>query len=230
MKSIVYLLIFHLSAISFAQDPQLFENTWYLHEMFIEDIHFIPPTNNEIEYVPLYFDEPNSMETSACYVMTASLNFIGSGQFALFDGGMTLQGCENPENNDFGNYYMIDFWEDNFDEIFDYSISVEGSRKTLIIFNASNSVAIYSNVMLSTEKFNDFQFALYPNPTTGMLNVEGNVHIKKVTVYDLLGRNVLETESMAQKIQVNLNHLKAGVYFAEITSEGKRTVRKIVKK
>src|SRR5690554_8227422 len=112
MKYLCLTLIALISYTSSAQDPRLFENTWYLHNLIIDGSSNLPPVNDEIEFVPLYFNEPTNMETSACYTMTSSVDFIGSDQFALLDGGMTLQGCEDPENNDFADFYMIGFWED----------------------------------------------------------------------------------------------------------------------
>src|SRR5690606_27804461 len=109
MKKLSVILMILGGTISSAQDSRLFENTWYLRELFLEDLHFIPPTNNEIEFVSLHFYEPNSIETAACYSMTASVDFIGTDQFSLYYGGMTLQGCENPENIDFADAYMIQF-------------------------------------------------------------------------------------------------------------------------
>ena len=61
------------------------------------------------------------------------------------------------------------------------------------------------------------------------MNIEGASPINKVVIYDLLGRSVFETLPTSEKVQIDMNNLKAGVYLASITSEGKRIVRKIVK-
>ena len=85
------------------------------------------------------------------------------------------------------------------------------------------------NTNLGVEDLNVSEFSIYPNPTSEMLNVEGNTQIEKVVIYDLLGRTVLENSPMAEKTQINISSLNNGVYLVSITSEGKRTVRKIVK-
>lgn len=71
--------------------------------------------------------------------------------------------------------------------------------------------------------------AIYPNPTNDQINVEANSIIDKVEVYDLLGRLVLEESPMSNKTQLNLGSLKTGMYMALISSEGKKTVKKLLK-
>ena len=71
--------------------------------------------------------------------------------------------------------------------------------------------------------------AIYPNPTNGQINVEANSIIDKIEIYDLLGRNVLETSPMSLKTQLYLEQLKTGIYMAVISSEGKKTVKKLLK-
>lgn len=70
---------------------------------------------------------------------------------------------------------------------------------------------------------------LYPNPFQDILNVESKSIISTIAVYDLLGRIVLETSPVALKTKLNLGNLESGMYLAIISSEGKKTVRKIVK-
>ncbi len=73
------------------------------------------------------------------------------------------------------------------------------------------------------------EMKIYPNPTTNQINVEAKSMIDKVEVYDLLGRIVVKVSPMSTKTQLNLGHLKIGMYMAVISSEGKRTVKKIIK-
>lgn len=108
--------------------------------------------------------------------------------------------------------------------------SMDGVHTITVEFGGQTYTTIFGvNTDLGTEDLAS-EFSIYPNPTSGVLNIVGNSPIEKVVIYDFLGRNVLETKPLSKNIQMDLNNLKASVYFAEITSEGKRTVRKIVKK
>lgn len=108
--------------------------------------------------------------------------------------------------------------------------SMDGVHTVTAQFGGNTYQTIFGvNTNLGIEDLTS-EFSIYPNPTTGRLNIEGITQIEKVVVYDLLGRNVLEIAPMASTVQVDLNDLKAGVYFTELTSEGKRSMRKIVKK
>ncbi len=73
------------------------------------------------------------------------------------------------------------------------------------------------------------EVAIYPNPTSDKLFVEANSQLESVRVFDLLGRKVLETFPQTEKAEVDFNTLKAGIYIAVISSEGKSMVKKIVK-
>lgn len=74
------------------------------------------------------------------------------------------------------------------------------------------------------------EVAIYPNPTTDKVFVEANAQLESVRVFDLWGRKVLETFPRTERTELNFSTLKAGIYMAVISSEGKRTVKKIVKK
>ena len=183
MKCIQLIFIALICYTSSAQDPRLFENTWYLHNLIIDGNSNVPPTNYEMKSVPLYFSEPNSMVTSACFSLMASVNFINSDKFTLFDGGMTLESCEEKVNNSFANLYMNNFLRDYFNDIFYYSLIGNGVTRMLTITNSVGDQAIYGDKILSAGDFENLRFAIYPNPTSEMITlisseVSGNIEIK----------------------------------------------------
>ena len=230
MKTIYLILTLLVVYASSAQDQRLFENPWYLHNLIIEGESHIPPVNTELPAVPLLFYEPNNIETYVCLGMSGTVNFVGLDQFDSLNAGMTLEGCEDPTNSDFDIFYMVNFFEDHYNDVFNYSLVVDENSKLLTITNASGNQAIYGNEILSTPDLYVFQFSIYPNPTSEVLNIEGNTQIENVLIHDLLGGNIMEISPQTDKIQIDLNHLNDGVYLVCITSEGKRTTRKIVKK
>jgi hypothetical protein len=70
---------------------------------------------------------------------------------------------------------------------------------------------------------------IHPNPFQDILTVGSNGTIDTIVVYDFFGRIVLETFPLALKTELNLGYLKSGLYLATIYSEGKKSVKKIIK-
>ena len=69
---------------------------------------------------------------------------------------------------------------------------------------------------------------VYPNPVSnGTLYIETSANAEKtVTVFDILGKQVLNTKTADSAI--NVSNLRSGVYVVKITEEGKTTSRKLV--
>ena len=83
----------------------------------------------------------------------------------------------------------------------------------------------------TTAKIVDFK--AFPNPTTGLVNVQLNLAARgpqTVTVYDLHGR-VIEQNSVVdgQSIRLDLSNQTAGIYLIELRTNNERELQKIVK-
>lgn len=76
------------------------------------------------------------------------------------------------------------------------------------------------------------EFNIYPVPTTGLLNIQTNTEIEKVSLIDMNGRLLKEFSfnTPALLTQIDLTHLSKGVYFLEIKSDNGNISRKIIKK
>ena len=74
-------------------------------------------------------------------------------------------------------------------------------------------------------------FSLYPNPTSGQLNVQASEALHWVGVFDALGREVLSLEPAAGATSVALNatSLPHGVYVVKIQTSGGSSQAKVVK-
>ncbi len=83
---------------------------------------------------------------------------------------------------------------------------------------------------LSTDDFNALSFNVYPNPTTGIINVETTEQLSAYTIYDATGRMVRE-RMFDSSNQINLENASNGVYFIRIiTVEGNAGTVKVVKR
>ncbi len=80
----------------------------------------------------------------------------------------------------------------------------------------------------STPKNEIAGLSIFPNPTNnGLLYVTSDSSVQKaVTVFDVLGKQVLKASITDQAI--NVANLKSGVYFVKVTEDGKTATRKLV--
>ena len=87
------------------------------------------------------------------------------------------------------------------------------------------SIAILSN----REEFeNKKNLALvYPNPTSGILNIRSNFTIKKLQLYSILGKKIV-TKVSSNLEQINLSELPKGIYFLEIITVKGKAMHKIL--
>ena len=83
---------------------------------------------------------------------------------------------------------------------------------------------------LSTDDFNALSFNVYPNPTTGIINVETTEQLSAYTIYDATGR-LIRQSIFDSSNQINLENTSNGVYFIRIvTVEGNAGTVKVVKR
>ncbi len=71
---------------------------------------------------------------------------------------------------------------------------------------------------------------LQPNPVNDLLNIDSQEEIAKVTVFNLLGQEVITKNPVSNKFNLDLSNLDSGVYIVKmLSSDGKENTRKIVK-
>jgi hypothetical protein len=69
--------------------------------------------------------------------------------------------------------------------------------------------------------------AIYPNPSTGIFNLEfEDATVKEIEVYTMQGRSVYKARVNSQTTSINLAHLSAGLYYVQATTaQGTGTVK-----
>ncbi len=92
---------------------------------------------------------------------------------------------------------------------------------------------IGSNTILSLNQLynkNETKVIIFPNPTTGILNYEIPKSTKSaiITVSDLLGRTILNTNANSANQSLNLVGFKNGTYLVTINVDGKAYQSKVV--
>lgn len=95
------------------------------------------------------------------------------------------------------------------------SITVDGDATYAAIFVPATTIEGIENAEIS----------IFPNPTTGIVNIEAE-GLNKVVVYDITGRMMM---SVANESTIDISNLEAGVYFFSVETENGSAMRKLVK-
>lgn len=103
------------------------------------------------------------------------------------------------------------------------SISVGNFGTTLTKANA------ITTTVLATDNFASQKTTVFPNPTTGIIqiNTENPVNI---AIVDVLGKTVYAAKNITKNSFVDLTNLQKGIYFAKIEGDTANTTEKIILK
>ena len=157
---------------------------------------------------------------------------IGSFEFGLAGGGELIRLFDDNEN-------LVDFVE--YDDVDPWPTGPDGNGPTLELISPDydNNIAsswgasippdgvhgtpgdINSVSLLGIGDFNNRVVSLYPNPlitTTTVLISNENSSIELVII-DMLGREVKRIKSNSNRITINREDLKAGLYIIKLTSD-----------
>ena len=125
----------------------------------------------------------------------------------------------------------------NFETISQWGKKFKGNwlNKNLVL-KLTETNEYYSFIMTSWEKRGGFSYTrsstalsitdnsntltVYPNPTTSILIIEGNIEYQ-IKVYDLLGNKALETQGNS----VNMEHLSTATYIVKVTDKSNKKER-----
>lgn len=237
MKKLYIMLVTLISFNSYAQDPQLFENDWYLQKLILNDVERFPP-NLSIEPATgrIYFYDLDHFAINYCDGADSSVTFNVPSTFSIEDDPIILLGdCIHPQNLTFdANYFSIFYTSSTTNNPFSYIIVPDGANLFLEVTNPLGNKAIYGSQQLAFEDFEEIEdITLYPNPVQETLhirtdNVLGNL---QATIYNLEGRLVLSEKIPVTNGVLNLGKLVAGVYILKIVGkQGQLTARRFIKK
>ncbi|HZH70704.1 MAG TPA: T9SS type A sorting domain-containing protein, partial [Flavobacteriaceae bacterium] len=161
----------------YAQDPELFEHTWYFVTGELDgEIFFQHPEEHIIE-VNFSNDEiflcyPSCDECYSNYVKITVDSFIVS----EIEPWIVLIGDCNPPQNEFIDVHnsVYFFSHESSKKTFTYTIDTVDDYYQLTITNGDGDWAVYNSVYLSINDFFKDSFTLYPNPVKETLNINNS--------------------------------------------------------
>ena len=224
--TIVSLLILINSFSIVAQDPQLFEDSWYLEKLVIDGEDVFHPINSEIQFVDLIVTM-STIQTSAC-------NDYGGSVLGITNDAITVdiiyqlpQNCFLLETNQFETIYLEDFWiwfqQGNS---YDYDIQPgPNNSKVLTLSNENGNLAIYNNQLLSSIENPKKDIAVYPNPAKEEVFISGLTERMSYSLFTILGVQVSKG-IVGNNEPITTGDLQSGIYILQL--EDGRTGRVVI--
>ncbi|GAA4306004.1 hypothetical protein GCM10023163_30970 [Aestuariibaculum suncheonense] len=108
-------------------------------------------------------------------------------------------------------------------------------RMRLVIYQNGNAYLGFDDFelnmkTLSSNDLNIEGFSFGPNPTKGNLKLKANVGFDYVSIYNVLGKEVLSQAIGSNEVNLDLTHLPNGIFIARVISGKSSKSVKIIKK
>lgn len=71
------------------------------------------------------------------------------------------------------------------------------------------------------------EIEVYPNPTSSIVNIQSNIEIDSIEIYNLLGKKIAEYDTQMQS--VDFTPYASGIYLLNLYHKDKKVVKRIVK-
>ena len=231
MNKIYFLFLALYSTVSYPQSSSLFNETWYLEKLIINEVDNFPPVNATLPYVALEFSEENSILTSVCNIGFGDATFPENGIFLIDVFNVTLSFCLDNSNNLFDSLYLGGYFQNNYPTQYSYTILIgENGLKQLTITNSQNNKAIYYNQNLNISSFEKNKWSIYPNPTKDILYFKNeSIQKSNVEIYDVLGKRCIKKTIDTNNNSITTEGLTKGVYLIKIFNDQQTFSSKFIK-
>jgi hypothetical protein len=156
----------------------------------------------------------------------ADLNFAERGSSFTIDGGLNWIDINNNPDVVYVDGGTIQMLNEDYGFASGFSTSpTEGG-----IFRWGGGPMLRQAILSAATFSANQSVSAYPNPTTGDLAIQGK-KISRIEIFDLIGKKILEENYHSlDLVKLELNHLKEGVYFLNVTHEEGQFSLKVIKK
>ncbi len=229
MKTIYILIVSCITFGTYAQDPQLFDNTWYLEKLVIDSDEIFPPSNFEAIFeIDLNFI--NISHPSCEDFLNGSVLSIDNATFSLNDDLINLIGSCTDQII-FHHYSIYGGIDSPPKNPFNYDITTENDISSLVITNVDGYQAFYNNTPpLSINENDNITISLYPNPVKDQLFINPTTQLEKASIYTITGK-LMFCNTISSDSSIDTSKLSHGLYFITVEDlEGNKVTKKLVKK
>ena len=110
-----------------------------------------------------------------------------------------------------------------------YGFAVNGPNANPADEAALGNIVVGPNA-LNVNEVAQASFTSFPNPVSTVWNLQAETAVKQVTIYNILGQQVLSAQPDAKSATINMAALSAGVYVAQVTTEAGQSSVRLVKR
>ncbi len=101
---------------------------------------------------------------------------------------------------------------------------------SFFVENVAFHVVIAPRQILGTEDTQiDIAVTLYPNPAKNQTTIKTNSIVNKVSVFNILGQEIFNTDNDTAELQLDLSNWEIGTYFAKVQTESGLQTIKLIK-
>jgi len=173
----------------------------------------------------LYINEPNN----------------GSGSGIFIDAGITGDFFDIPEGEWVTVAMIMDLDADTMSvtvggsEVYNGPLALEGQGLVAADIWDNGGADFYMDEYifvegtLGAEDFNADVFSVYPNPVVNTLNINSADAVQNVTVYDVLGKVVMNLNPGVVSPSLDMSALSSGAYIVNVTINGTSKSVKVIK-
>ena len=129
-----------------------------------------------------------------------------------------------------GTWISLDIPLANFNPI------TASNRNDLVQFVITSDLGtvFYDNLYLhkntlGTTSFETSKIKMYPNPATTSFTIDSQQLVERVSIYNLLGQEVITKTPNSQLVTLDIANLQVGVYVVKATVNGQVSTSKIIK-
>ncbi len=92
-----------------------------------------------------------------------------------------------------------------------------------------DNIYLHKNTTLATNTFEIANVRMYPNPANNVLNIDAKSNIENVSIYNLLGQEVIVETVNKQSASLDISNLQSGVYVVKTSIDGKIASSRLIK-
>lgn len=189
-------------------------------------------------------------ETEAGGAGNGGAGVFNSGNVVFNDAGATPGEVVDDANGEILSYPEATWFDVSIYADVDnteYTITIDGSSASPTVFgddavlggidffsiDTNNQYyiddVIFAPGVLGTNDFAADVFSVYPNPVKDVLNINSKVSVDAVTVYDVLGKVVLQAQPDAVSPSIDMSALSSGAYLVNVKIGNASKTIKVIK-
>ena len=126
-------------------------------------------------------------------------------------GSLTEVDCDDDDSSD-GNYSLVSISDPTLANQTLYIRIFEYSGNSRLDFQ----ISAYSSTLTINEFENTNAFTYFPNPVKDIFTLRAQSNIQNVSIYNMLGQEVLRTAPNSLESVIKMNDLQTGAYFVKV--------------